>query len=174
MQLSPLQLLEYTFEGFSVTLTPDYDNTKRDPSAVVAPSNMTLESECGIADIQDKDAFSDYALKLILKVTPAGKASAPYSLAVAVRGVFRMHRISDEKDLPDRKNRALVNGISILYGVAREMVTTVTSRSAYGQMLLPTLNFTQLAQTPAIPAATSQAKSAPVKKPVKARATKAR
>jgi len=174
VQLSPLQLLEYTFEGISVSLTPGYDNTKRDPSAVVAPSNMTLESECGIADIQDKDAFSDYALKLVLKVAPSVQASAPYSLAVAVRGIFRMHRMKDEKDLPDRKNRALVNGISILYGVAREMVTTVTSRSAYGQMLLPTLNFTELAKTPAAASVTAQAKSAPVKKPVKVRATKAR
>ena len=146
MQLSPLQLLEYTFEGFSVSLTPDYDNTKRDPSAVVAPSKMTVETEAGIADIQDKDAFSDYALKLILKVTPAEAASAPYSLAVAVRGTFRMHQMGDEKDLADRKQRSLVNGISILYGVAREMVTTVTSRSAHGQMLLPTLNFSALAQ----------------------------
>ena len=174
MQLSPLQLLEYTFESFSVNLTPDYDNSRRDPSAVVAPSNMTLESECGIADIQEKDAFSDYALKLVLKVAPSEQASAPYSLAVAVRGIFRMHRMNDEKDLPDRKSRALVNGISILYGVAREMVTSVTSRFAYGQMLLPTLNFTQLAQTPAAAAATSQPEPAPMKKPVKARATKAR
>src|SRR5712675_2105501 len=77
VQLSPLQLLEYMFEGVSVNPTPGYDNSTRDPSAVVAPSNMTLESECGIADIQDKDAFSDYALKLVLKVTPAEKASAP-------------------------------------------------------------------------------------------------
>lgn len=146
MQLSPLQLLEYTFEGFSVSLTPGYDNTKRDPSAVVAPSNMTVETEAGIADIQDKDAYSDYAVKLILKVTPAEAASAPYSLGVAVRGTFRMHQMGDEKNLADRKERSLVNGISILYGVAREMVTTVTSRSAHGQMLLPTLNFSSLAQ----------------------------
>lgn len=146
MQLSPLQLLEYTFEGFSVSLTPDYDNTKRDPSAVVAPSNMTVETEAGIADIQDKDTFSDYAVKLILKVTPAEAASAPYTLAVAVRGTFRMHQMGDERNLADRKERSLVNGISILYGVAREMVTTVTSRSAHGQMLLPMLNFSALAK----------------------------
>lgn len=173
MQLSPLQLLEYTFEGFSVALTPDYDNAKRDPSAVVAPSSMTLETECGIADIQDKEPFSDYALKLILKVTPSEGASAPYSLAVAVRGHFRMHRMSDEKDLVDRKNRALVNGISVLYGVAREMVTTVTSRSAHGQMLLPTLKFSDLEEA-STAGVTAPSKPVPAKKPAKSQAAKAR
>lgn len=173
MQLSPLQLLEYTFEGFSVSLTPDYDNAKRDPSAVVAPSKMTVETEAGIADIQDKDAFSDYALKLILKVTPAESASAPYSLAVAVRGTFRMHQMGDEKNLADRKERSLVNGISILYGVAREMVTTVTSRAAHGQMLLPTLNFSALAQTSLTALPVTKSKPPPAKRAGKPKAGKA-
>jgi preprotein translocase subunit SecB len=173
VQLSPLQLLEYTFEGLSVALTPDYDNANRDTSSVVAPSTMTLETECGIADIQDKDAFSDYALKLILKVTPSEAASAPYSLTVAVRGLFRMHRMSDEKDLGDRKDRALVNGITVLYGVAREMVTTITSRSANGQMLLPTLKFSDLAKAST---ATANGPTKPIaaKKTARARAAKTR
>lgn len=174
MQLSPLQLLEYTFEGFSVSLTPGYDNTARDPAAVVAPSEMTVETESGIADIQDQDSYSDYALKLILKVSPAKDLSTPYSLAVAVRGTFRMHQVGDEKNFGKRRELALVNGISILYGVAREMVTTVTSRSAHGQMLLPTLNFSALAQTPATPASSARSRPAPSKKASGSRKTKER
>lgn len=82
-----------------------------------------------------------------------------------------MHQMGDEKNLADRKERSLVNGISILYGVAREMVTTVTSRSAHGQMLLPTLNFSSLAQASptAIPAG-ARRKSPPAKRAGKAKA----
>ena len=46
---------------------------------------------------------------------------------------------------PESKEQlALVNGFSILYAAAREMLLNVTSRSAYGPLTLPTLSFVQL------------------------------
>jgi preprotein translocase subunit SecB len=41
---------------------------------------------------------------------------------------------------------ALVNGFSILYSAAREMLLNITARSTYGPVSLPTLSFVNLVQ----------------------------
>lgn len=145
MQLSPLQLLEYAFEGVSVTPDAEFKNADRNPSFVLPPSDMNIQAESGISTLSEQERFSDYGLKLVLKVTPKVPASAPYSATVAIQGAVRMHMTPDMKDLDDRRQRALVNGISLLYGLVRDMVSSITSRSTHGQMLLPTLNFFSLA-----------------------------
>ena len=45
----------------------------------------------------------------------------------------------------ERKEQlALVNGFSVLYSAAREMLLNITARSAYGAVTLPTLSFVSL------------------------------
>ena len=51
------------------------------------------------------------------------------------------HLPADQKE-----TMALVNGFSILYSAAREMLLNVTARSAYGPVSLPTLSFVSLVQ----------------------------
>lgn len=47
--------------------------------------------------------------------------------------------------LQDRKEQlALVNGFSILYSAAREMLLNITARSVYGAVTLPTISFVKL------------------------------
>ena len=173
MQLSPLQLLEYAFEGVSVTPDAAFKNEERNPSFVLPPSDMNIQAESGISTLSEQDHFSDYGLKLVLKVSPKAPASAPYSATVAIQGAVRMHMTPDMKGLEDRRQRALVNGISLLYGLVRDMVSSITSRSTHGQMLLPTLNFSSLATQPSVSMTESKPKrpgSTPAKKmPLKPR-----
>ena len=47
--------------------------------------------------------------------------------------------------LQDRKEQlAFVNGFSILYSAAREMLLNITARSVYGAVTLPTISFVKL------------------------------
>lgn len=145
MQLSPLQLLEYAFEAISVTPETGYADKDRNPSFVLPPSVLNIAAESGISLIAEKPEYSDYGLKLVLSVKPKEPGGAPYSATVAVQGAVRMHQTADTRDMKDREQRALVNGISLLYGLVRDMVCNITSRAIHGQLLLPTLNFSDLA-----------------------------
>jgi preprotein translocase subunit SecB len=145
VQLSPLQLLEFAFEEVTVRTVAGYEGKKQPPGFVSVPADLHVSAESSIALLAEHAKYSDFGLKLLLSVEPKEANSAPYETTVGVRGTFRMHQMDDMKDGDERRKRALVNGISILYGLVRDMVCTVTSRSIHGQMLLPTLNFSSLA-----------------------------
>jgi preprotein translocase subunit SecB len=81
-------------------------------------------------------------LVLTLKIASAD-LSHPflYDVDIRVQGIVEMLA----NMLEDRKEQlALVNGFSILYGAAREMLSTVSARCAHGGVGLPTLSFAEL------------------------------
>lgn len=147
MQLSPLQLLEYTFDGVSVIPVEGY---KADPAfapgLVFFPGRLAMSADTGLALLDEKEKYSDFGVKLTLRVGPKEGAQAPYNIQVSVRGIVRMHLTLVDGQAEERRVRALVNGASLLYGAVREMVSTISSRSVHGPLLLPLLNFHDLAK----------------------------
>lgn len=146
MQLSPLQLLEYTFDGVSVIPVEGYEaDPAFAPGLVFFPGKLAMSADTGLALLDEKEKYSDFGVKLTLRVGPKEDAQAPYNIQISVRGIVRMHLTQADGQAEERRVRALVNGASLLYGAVREMVSTVTSRSAHGPLLLPSLNFQDLA-----------------------------
>jgi preprotein translocase subunit SecB len=147
VQLSPLQLLEYTFDGVSVIPVEGYEaDPAFSPGLVFFPGKLAMSADTGLALLDEKEKYSDFGVKLTLRVGPKEDAQAPYNIQVSVRGIVRMHLTLANDQAEERRVRALVNGASLLYGAVREMVSTVTSRSAHGSLLLPSLNFQDLAR----------------------------
>ena len=146
MQLSPLQLLEYTFDGVSVIPVDGYEaDPAFAPGLVFFPGKLAMSADTGLALLDEKEKYSDFGVKLTLRVGPKDDAQAPYNIQISVRGVVRMHLTQADGQAEERRVRALVNGASLLYGAVREMVSTITSRSAHGSFLLPSLSFQDLA-----------------------------
>jgi preprotein translocase subunit SecB len=165
MQLSPLQLMEYSFEGVSITPVEGFDNAKRDPSLAFTSDGMKLQSEAGISVLKEGEKHSDYGLRFTLIVGAKEGSAVPYDIRVSVAGGVRLYGGGTQEE---RQKLALVNGISLLCGVVRDLVALVTSRSRHGQMLLPTLNFAKLAEqhVVAVSAATPQKASPSTAKPL--------
>lgn len=171
MQLSPLQLLEYTFDGVSVIPVEGYvADPAFAPGLVFFPGKLAISADTGLALLDEKEKYSDFGVKLTLRVGPKEGAQAPYNIQVSVRGTVRMHLTLVDGQAEERRVRALVNGASLLYGAVREMVSTISSRSVHGPLLLPSLNFQDLArQQPekvapaALPASTSLKRRAKAK-----------
>ena len=151
MQLSPLQLLEYTFDGVSVMPVEGYvADPAFSPGLVFFPGKLAISADTGHALLAEEASYSDFGVKLTLRVAPKEDKQAPYNVQISVRGVVRMHLSQQVNQAEERRARALVNGVSLLYGVVRELVSNITSRSANGGMLLPSLSFADLAtQKPA-------------------------
>jgi len=166
VQLSPLQLLEYTFDGVSVIPVEGYEaDPAFAPGLVFFPGKLAMSADTGLALLDEKEKYSDFGVKLTLRVGPKEDAQAPYNIQVSVRGIVRMHLTQVDGQAEERRVRALVNGASLLYGAVREMVSTITSRSAHGPLLLPSLNFQDLAShKPDEVAPTALPSSAPAKR----------
>nr|WP_250207817.1 protein-export chaperone SecB [Curvibacter sp. CHRR-16] len=141
-----MQLLEYTFDGVSVIPVDGYQaDPSFAPGLVFFPGKLAMSADTGLALLDEKEKYSDFGVKLTLRVGPKEDAQAPYNIQISVRGIVRMHLTQADRQTEERRVRALVNGASLLYGAVREMVSTVTSRSAHGPLLLPSLNFSDLA-----------------------------
>lgn len=146
MQLSPLQLLEYVFEGVSVQPVAGYKpEPDVSPNLVFFPGKLSISAEVGIEALAEGSKYSDYGVTLTLKVSPKSDELAPYEIRVTARGLVRMHLVQAEGQEEERRVRALVNGVSLLYGAVRELVVTITSRSVHGPFLLPSMSFSDLA-----------------------------
>lgn len=146
MRLSPLQLLEYTFEGVSVIPVDDYKaDPKFSPDLVFFPGKLAMSADTGLVLLSEEKTYSDFGIKLTFRIGPKEDKQAPYRAQVSIRGVVRMHLSQAEGQAEERRVRALVNGVSLLYGVVRELVSSITSRSVHGQLLLPSLSFADLA-----------------------------
>lgn len=92
-----------------------------------------------------------WTLHMQLKVNtppPAPEAdddlNAPYYVTLVIAGQFRF-----SADVPDDvKHRMLVtNAPAMLYGVARGLLGQATSSARHGRMVLPSMNFVELAKS---------------------------
>ncbi len=171
MQLSPMQLLEYVFDGVSVLPVEGYQaDPAFAPGLVFFPGKLAMSADTSLALLDEKEKYSDFAVKLTLRVGPKEEAQAPYNIHISVRGIVRMHLTRADGQAEERRVRALVNGASLLYGAVREMVSTVSSRSVHGPLLLPSLNFQDLANhKPDAVAPAALPSSVPAKRKTKAK-----
>jgi len=128
MKLSPLQLKEHRFTAVSVR-TIEGGSPSAEPSLVptiwFAPHSL-----------------NEWRLALTVKLGSANVAQPfSYEADIQLQGLVQ---VTDDS-LKERKEQlALVNGFSILYSAAREMLLNITSRAANGAVTLPTLSFVEL------------------------------
>jgi preprotein translocase subunit SecB len=141
-----LQLLEYVFDGVSVQPVEGYKiDPEVSPNLVFFPGKLSISAEVGIDLLAEEFKYSDYGVSLALKVGPKSDELAPYEVHVTVKGLVRMHLVQADGQAEERRVRALVNGVSLLYGAVRDQVMTITSRSVHGPFLLPSVSFADLA-----------------------------
>jgi hypothetical protein len=77
-----------------------------------------------------------------------------YEVEIHVVGIVELNE-AVEKD--KREIVAAVNGLSLIYGAAREMVMNITARAPHGPYCLPSLNFAEvLKQAKRAPALTAE------------------
>jgi len=102
--------------------------------------NYGFDFDIGINKIKP---FEKYILKLSLRFFSPEKSASkcPYILNITLLGRFVF---LEKINKMDRDNLLLLNGTSILYGIARGIVSQITANSRNGKWILPTLNFIEL------------------------------
>lgn len=135
MQTSPLQLKEYQFTQVQVVAREDVP--AQDGIADIDGVTIEERIQWGIADA-DTDNPLAYGLKLFIGINNESGKKVPYNVGVELQGLF----VFDQSvPLEKRESLLMVNGSAILYSVIREQVLSLTARSVFGPLMLPTVNF---------------------------------
>lgn len=139
MQLAPLQLTDYFVHSLRVEASPDFES---DHETDLDIDSLQVEHEC-IA--LDDDALPRYHMAMTIRQDLVPGKNIPYSYELRMVG-----RIVASPDFPaDKLQRAVeVNGPSMLFGAAREILRAATGRGPYGQVLIPSTTFFRPAAAP--------------------------
>lgn len=151
LPLSPLQLKEHAFTTVHIAAV-EGGSPKAEPSL-----KPTIWFEQVAANA------NQWRLVLTLQLGSQDPAKPfAYNAELAVQGL-----VQAMDALPhDRKEQlALVNGFSILFSAAREMLLNITARSVFGAMTLPTISFVSIVKEATRPKAPPQDPAAPVPAP---------
>jgi len=134
---SPIQLRHMAYVGIKVwprqLVEEESDGQLFDFNEVMIGEGIEvtlLPAEAG------KDTV--YAVKLHIQIKNEEGKLAPYDIDIEVAGLFE---IDDKVKPEDREDMITINGCAVLYSAIRDQVLTLTSRSANGQLMLPTVNF---------------------------------
>lgn len=85
------------------------------------------------------DESHAYVVALAIGIDAGEEASVPpYEIDVSALGIIE---VSDVIEEAKRRDLALVNGGSLIYGAVRELVATITGRCIAGPLVLPTADF---------------------------------
>lgn len=128
--LSPLQLKQHFFTVICLKAVP---KPAKDGKPHLQPT---------VRCTADPKLPNHWRLNLHLKLESAlPEKPFAYEGEIEIQGLVVVH---DKFDAGKREQLAQVNGMSLLYSAAREMLLNLTARSAYGTLCLPTLNFQEV------------------------------
>ena len=135
MELSRLKLEQYNLTGFS--LDPIDGAEPVALGAYANPSDANFGSNTNFQTVQLENGEQRFTVELNLHAEPREGGTFPYRFKIALVGLFDGH------DLPEERREPLVcvNGASMLYGVAREMLLGISHRFIHGPIMLPTVHF---------------------------------
>ena len=141
MRPSKLKLEHYNLISLHVEPVLDAPSPALGTYADLSNIDFGSTVQLGTMDLPNGEARQTVELKLEAEPN-ADTPGFPYKLQITLVGVF------DGRQLPEEKRDALVavNGASMLYGVAREILLGLTSRAVQGAVMLPTVEFSQLAE----------------------------
>jgi preprotein translocase subunit SecB len=131
MKNSPLQLEHYFISDLHFAVNPMFDTSK-----VAEMKHELFFVE--FTPTQDTSDPLKWQIALRLRHQADSSANAAYSFSLELIGFFAV-----DKEFPENSKDRLVktNGPSILYGVAREIIRSLTSSGPHPGVLIPSVSF---------------------------------
>jgi preprotein translocase subunit SecB len=87
-----------------------------------------------------------WELCLRLALNPAPERNSPYSFLIEIAGIVQVEASVKDENI---ERFVRINGTSLLFSAAREIVRAVTSRGPHGSILVPTVTFWEPKPQPA-------------------------
>ncbi|HKK17885.1 MAG TPA: hypothetical protein VJ952_04310 [Opitutales bacterium] len=128
--LSALQIQKHEFAEISIRPNPKITDGEREGTALKITNQFKAQPT-------DKEQTKWVARLRIELAEPEEDKVALYTGVIEVVGNFDLHKDVKAKD---KATYACMNGGALLYGVAREMLASLTSRCVHGLVELPSVD----------------------------------
>lgn len=132
MNLAPLQLLDYFVHSLNVEALGTYDPEKQQELDL---ESLEVKESCFPVGEEHPNRF---AVDLLIKQPAVDGKNLPYAYELHMLGFVDAH-----PDFPKENLQRMVeiNGPSMLFGSAREILRTATGRGPYGPVMIPSTSF---------------------------------
>lgn len=141
MEQSRLRLEHYNLQRIVLEPVPGAKPSPLGGYANFAHAKLGSKVALGVISFEDGRVRQTIELSLMGEPKEPG-ADFPYRFEISYIGIFDGAQLPEEK----RDDLVMVNGTSMLYGVARETLMGLTCRCEQGAMLLPSVHFASLAE----------------------------
>ena len=135
--MSPLQMERLLFTKVHVEVNKNSDQATLAPEFDFDDVPVITEIAAAVKSGQEENP-ADFMVKVRIAIlnTEENAKPAPYHIDVEAQAVFHLNPV-----IPVEKRDELVriNGSSMIIGAIRETITQITSRSAFGPLILPSL-----------------------------------
>lgn len=129
MKLSSLNLVDYKVKLFSFETLEDINSEELDIGAAKISCTNILRG--------NRKNTSQLMVGLKINISNQSHKFFPYIISFEICGIFDISQISDEYI----DNEVILrSGTSILMGVSREIIYTMTAHGIYGPLMLPTFS----------------------------------
>jgi preprotein translocase subunit SecB len=151
MQPSPVQTRSIVYRRVAIEphRTPENQIDEEMNAFDLEWNGIRMEVATG-TDIAEENVTDPalFAVSMRLQIQNVVGKICPYKIDVELLGLIRVN-----PKLPAERREALatVNGLAIVYGAARELITNITSRMEYGPLVLPGVNFQDQVSQPKLP-----------------------
>jgi preprotein translocase subunit SecB len=130
IKASSLQLRRYFVTQLNIIANPAFDTAK---GVIQKQSDLRVSG-----DMSPTDDAATFQIKLNIQIQPGAESNLPYSIVIEIVGIFKSGFTGEKEDI---ERVVSINGSSMLYGSAREIVRATTAAGAYSQLLLPSIVF---------------------------------
>jgi preprotein translocase subunit SecB len=148
-KMSPLRLDKYFLKKLHFELYEGYDKARVPDSDLTVP---VLSVEVVSTD-QNPENLLQWRFELNIELLEPEDGEFPYKVETIVVGYFT---VSSTYPSENAENLARVNGPSLLYSTARELIALVTGRSQYSALLIPVASFFGSPQSEEVKVASKQ------------------
>lgn len=136
---SPIQLIDLRFIGTKVWARPIPEDKPEDAEAKTFDfDGVVIGESVEVVAIGNTDDPTEFAIRLRILIENKEGKVAPYDIDIEAAGLFE---VNSKENKEKRVDLAEINGCAILYGAIRDLILNITSRSAAGILMLPTVNF---------------------------------
>lgn len=132
MKQSALTLVDLVFLGTRVEIDPEFKGSAEDFDFDGALIHW------GLRHGPKGDDGTSWWVGLDFIIKSDKEKPCPYNVEMKAVAMFT---VDDSVPQDKRETMAFENGLALVYGAIREMVSNITSRSAFGKLMLPTASF---------------------------------
>lgn len=141
MKTAPIALLEYFVTDLALSANPDYTTEK---PLETNDGDFAVKTHQQPAPKEADDHRWQVSIEIIHQA--AKGTNFPYAFRVVVVGFFKCESWVKPED---EERTVKIQGASVLFGMAREIVRAMTGRGPHRPVILPTVSFYEQAKAPA-------------------------